>query len=1402
VTTPEVAGGGRYEIRRLLGEGARKCVFLAHDTRLGRDVALAVVKTDGLDETGRARIDREARAMARLGDHPHVVTVFDIGDDGDGPYIVSQFMPGGSLADRLDAADEHRLSLDEALAVASDVARGLEHAHRHDIVHRDLKPANVWLDADGRARLGDFGLAVPVDQSRLTAEGVVVGTVAYHAPEQALGRSPDARADLYALGGVLYELLTGRPPFPGDDAISVITQHLNTAPVAPSWHNAAVTPAIDALVLGLLAKDPEARPESATVVLEQLAAVEAQLAAADEPAAAAPDALPATLLGPTRFVGRDEELTGVRATVDAALAGEHRVVMIVGEPGIGKTRLAEEVGAYASMRGAQVCWGHSYEGELGAPYLPFVEAFRGYLRNRGDAELLAELSTGAPEVATLVSELRDRFPDLPTSPPLEGDAERLRMFEGVTTFVRNAAAAQPLVLMLDDLHWADKPSLLLLLYLARNLSRDRVLLVGTYRDVELDRTHPLAETVAQLRRERLYERVLLRGLPRDDVKALIEVTGEQSTPDAFADLVYRETEGNPFFVSEILRHFVESGALHREGGRWVGTPESVAENLPEGVREVIGRRLSKLPDGCNEMLTVAAAMPGGFSIEVITAVTEQSEDDVLDHLDAALEAQVVRERGGAPGTYEFAHALFRQTLYGELSTPRRVRLHRKILAALEADERASTDARLPELAYHSFQAAAGGDIDKAVGYAVRAGVRASAQAAHEEAARFYEMALQALELTDDADPAQRAELLLAFGAASDVAGEPEPARAALLEAAAAGRELHDPVLLGRAALTLSQRWTSSGADPEMSAVLEEAVATLEPGSDELLRARLLNSLGSHVAFVDAERSDRLIDEAIAIARQAGDPGTLARALGSFAFTTRVLEDRGAAQAALDEAVALAREAGDKHTEVILRNSLMVQTLARGDYPAYAAQVDGQQHLARETRSPANIATAELAMTTRAVLEGRYADAERHGDECLALSRRVQDATMVQNYGVSLYPMWREQGRLGALEEPTRRTVERFPMIYAWRAGYAHLLAMIGDLDRAARELEVLAGHYDDIPFDVLRVYTQAAMAEIIVVLGGHDLATRLRADIESLYTGGVLLGSAAYHGSTWRYVGLLDTLLGRHDNAVSELETAVDRHETMHARPWATRTRYDLACALVARGGDGDTARAFALLHDALAAANDIGMTRLVEEAMGEQLRLQGVDESSAPGLSIDAVAAAVSVERPDLRTAFGGDGRLTIVFSDLEGYTTLTDRLGDLRSQDVLRTHNDLVRSALATHGGREVKSAGDGFMLVFDDPVAAVRFALDARDAVGAHDFGPDAGTLRLRIGLHAGRVIEEADDFYGRTVILASRVAATAVGGEILVTDAVRDRLEGVGIETDAGRDIELKGLAGAHRVYTLA
>src|SRR2546425_4111249 len=251
---PASFADGRYTVKSFLGEGGRKRVYLAHDSKLDRDVAVAVIKTEGLDEVGLSRVKREAQAMGRLGDHPNIVTVFDIGDDGGQPYIVSQYMGGGDLDGLLNRAPGRRLPIFDAMQIAWQVVQGLAHAHGRGIIHRDLKPGNIWLSEDGVPKIGDFGLAVSLDRSRLTMEGMMVGTVAYMPPEQALGRQPDTRSDLYSLGCVTYEMVTGRPPFLGDDPVAIISQHINTGSVAPSRHKSEEPRAHESLLQGLLAK--------------------------------------------------------------------------------------------------------------------------------------------------------------------------------------------------------------------------------------------------------------------------------------------------------------------------------------------------------------------------------------------------------------------------------------------------------------------------------------------------------------------------------------------------------------------------------------------------------------------------------------------------------------------------------------------------------------------------------------------------------------------------------------------------------------------------------------------------------------------------------------------------------------------------------------------------------------------------------------------------------------------------------------------------------------------------------------------------------------------------------------------------------------------------------------------
>ena len=335
VDQPTSFADGRYQVKKLLGEGGKKLVYLAHDTTLDREVAFALIKTEGLDQTSRTRITREAQAMGRLG-HPHIHTVFDLGEHDGQPYIVTELM-GSDVEGAIEEADDNRLPLEQVIEIAKATCLGLEFAHSKGIVHRDLKPGNVMLTADGTAKIGDFGLAVATNRSRLTQEGMMVGTVSYMPPEQALGSEVSHQADLYSLGAMLYELVTGRPPFLGDDSVAIIGQHINTPPVAPTWHRADCPRPIEALIMRLLAKDPSERPESAADVLTALESINL----AD---VATPDDEPRSLdsLAGGAFVGRQREMGELKAALEDALSGRGRLVTLVGEPGIGKTRTAEE----------------------------------------------------------------------------------------------------------------------------------------------------------------------------------------------------------------------------------------------------------------------------------------------------------------------------------------------------------------------------------------------------------------------------------------------------------------------------------------------------------------------------------------------------------------------------------------------------------------------------------------------------------------------------------------------------------------------------------------------------------------------------------------------------------------------------------------------------------------------------------------------------------------------------------------------------------------------------------------------------------------------------------------------------------------------------------------------------
>jgi DNA-binding CsgD family transcriptional regulator len=834
-----------------------------------------------------------------------------------------------------------------------------------------------------------------------------------------------------------------------------------------------------------------------------------------------------------------------------------------------------------------------------------VQLLRGAIQDCDIGALQADLGRGAADVAQLVPELRARLPDLPALPELEPEAARFRLFDAITTFLKAQTGRRPLALVLDDLHWGDTPSLLLLQFLAQALRDTPLLLIGTYRTTEVGRQHPLAATLAELAREPSILRVMVRGLSHADVgRYMALATGVDPSP-ALVVAVEHETEGNPFFVTEVVRWLHSEGQLAPDGDM-----RKMTLGLPESIREVIGRRLDRLSATCNQILPLAAVAGREFDVALLAPVCSLPPDTLIEAFEEALRAGIV-EDAGRLGRYRFRHALIQETLYQELRTPQRVRWHQQLGEALERLHVGYLDAYYDELAHHCFQAASAGSLDKAVDYAVKAAEHALAQVAWETAVEHYQRALQLLDLKEPRDDHLRCELLLALGAARWKSGATGSGRAAYQQAATLARQLHASALLARAALGYAGTDTVGQVffgDATAVQLLEEALAAL-PTDDSILRIKLLAHLGIILGVVSGdddpqwlERRRTLTQDAAAMARRLGDPPTLHYALILHWHGLSGLDTRAERHAVAEELIQRATSAGDVYSAMFGHGACAVDWLDQGDIPGFEHELTLYADLAAATQLPVWTANVLSYRAMLALLKGRFDEVEPLVQAWQELNGGVSADAPLEDAMQHLFILRREQGRLAELAAIVPRVVGVSRREEAlWRCQEGLMLWELGQPSRAEALFAVLAArNYEEMARDWWWLTNVALLGELCAVLGDVQHAARLYELLQPYAHRHVSVGNnRRCFGSTAYYLGLLATTQERWTAAEQHFEAARAMHARMGARPFLAHTQHAWAAMLLRRGQSVDAQRAGDLAHQALATADDLGMTRLAERLHG-----------------------------------------------------------------------------------------------------------------------------------------------------------------------------------------------------------
>jgi serine/threonine protein kinase/tetratricopeptide (TPR) repeat protein len=1197
---------GPYLIEGLLGAGGMGEVYLAHDPRLERRVAIKLLPERLMsDAVASARLRQEALAAAAL-DHPFICKIFEVGDHDGTLYFVMEYVRGETLFARLRAG---RVPLPEALRIAGEIAEAVEEAHANRFVHRDLKPANITLTTQGHVKVMDFGLVKRIDwrepasseatttvdhmtgraaAAGLTASATLLGTPEYMSPEQARGGAIDHRSDLFAFGIVLAELINGRHPFERSSRLDTVSAILHDSPdlTVPEDHH--VPAGLLVLIRRLLAKSPDERYESMRDVRTDMARL------TDAPVVSMPDA------HHTRVIGRDGECATLWRLLDAAIAGRGSLALISGEPGIGKTHLTRAIQTEAARRGCMTISGHCYEMEGAPPYVPFVEMLEYSARALPRDTFRHALGDAASEIARLMPELRRLFPDIPSAIELPVEQRRRFMFNAYREFIERGARVSPCVAVFEDLHWADDSTLLLLQHLAQGVASIPVLLIGTYRDVELDVNRPLARTLETWLREKQALHIPLRRLPLAGIGQLLETLSGHTPPPSAARIVFDHTDGNPFFVEEVFRHLADEGRLFDQQGEWQQGLRAAELRVPQGVRLVIGHRLERLPPEARQILTTAAVIGRSFDLRLLEHLEGARPDAVLEAVEAAERARLLEIDGAGPEVrYRFAHELIRQTLASALSMPRRQRVHLRIADALEQMHAANLDPRAPVLAHHLFQAGAAADADRTVSWLTRAASQAAGGTAFEDALAHLDNALSLLPGEQSLRVAEllveRANVLRSLGRMPEaVAGFDQAV--ALFQSQGAGDRAADTCV----PLAMIHSWTARL--DEAREVCRRGLASLtsvqSPAGLLLTHALALGAVLANdidaglAAFSQVEKVE--LPPVPPLVRAILQMRTLMRAMCA---------DLDAARQVADETDRVCESAGDVWGQSEI-------AWIRADLASVDGRLDDAIAIAHHAIPLAErIGHWGSACFSKWFL---YDGLVAAGD----LAKAADLAQVIDEYDRTHYVPWSVVGKVslasiarlrGRVDEAVHWCQQAtIPERNHW-GGYPHAalaltLAQAGD-PRASQALgdALRFVPIQGRPAPYGRWHTLNLTIEALAFAGRLDDAAALHPVAEDMIGRGYALMKASALPRTT--AGIAAACAGHWSLAEAHHQTAIHQADTWPHRVCQPIARYWYADMLRARGAAGDTARAQDLLTDARNMAESVGMplyARHASEKLGD----------------------------------------------------------------------------------------------------------------------------------------------------------------------------------------------------------